>query len=156
MGMEHTAKLTIFSPKKKFFPWANPSLVSWQLVGNLWNKLMALKTDQFTHKNESDWENCTSLHAFHFLIGKVGFIYWLRWTCSCMKTNSNCKLHLKFDFRHLCIKMTFITWSHPGHLSSGWLIVVWNTRSLMASQIGCIKVCDCHYHLFISQKDSWI
>ena len=39
---------------------------------------MALKTDQFTHKNESDWENCASLHAFHLLIGKVGFIYRLR------------------------------------------------------------------------------
>ena len=83
-----------FLPKNKNFPWANPSLVSWQLVGNLWNKLMALKTDQFTHKNESDWENCASLHAFHLLIGKVGFIYRLRWTCFCMKTNSNCKLHL--------------------------------------------------------------
>ena len=156
MGMEHTVKLTIFSSKKKFFPWVNPSLVSWQLVENLWNKLMAPKTDQFTHKNESDRENCASLHAFHLLIAKVGFIYRLRWTCFCTKTNSNCKLHLKFDFRHLCTKMTFITWSHPGHLSSGWLIVVWNTRSLMESQIGCIKVCDCHYHFFISQKDSWI
>ena len=87
---------------------------------------------------------------------KGGVYYRLRWTCFCTKTNSNFKLHLKFDFRHLCTKMTFITWSHPGHLSSGWLIVVWNTRSLMASQIGCIKVCDCHYHFFISQKDSWI
>ena len=50
--------------------------IGWKFMKQI--KLMALKTDQFTHENESDWENCASLHAFHLLIGKVGFIYRLR------------------------------------------------------------------------------